>query len=135
MTITEQLDKAYHLYSQQNDSNNKYDFLEEIFGIITYDSGDGSAQEYLINKILDVINCINESENYKYIEKSEQNYFDYITVCNLDFVKSKIEWGSSIRGAWFVFGFNLYEYVDYDYEQIYVEDNKDLNKFIEWANS
>jgi len=30
----------------------------------------------------------------------ENTYEDYIMICHLPFIASKIEWGGSIRGAW-----------------------------------
>ena len=37
---------------------------------------------------------------FEYIEKEEQ-YTNYLIMINMPFLQDKLEWGSSVRGAWF----------------------------------
>jgi hypothetical protein len=36
----------------------------------------------------------------EYIESSPENYRWHIIMCNMPFFANRIEWGTSIRGAW-----------------------------------
>lgn len=49
----------------------------------------------------DVVKAIKNKTTFEYIEKSHQNYIDYIMVVNLLDWAHIIDWGTSIRGAWF----------------------------------
>lgn len=73
-------------------------FLAEIlFGIET----DDSALSVMLGKdILEVINIIKKGLTFDYI-KSEDNYKRYIIIANILNKLDWIEWGTSIRGAWF----------------------------------
>lgn len=73
-------------------------FLAEIlFGIETDDS---TLSLKFGKDILEVINVIKKGLNFDYI-KSEDNYKKYIIVANILSKLDWIEWGTSIRGAWF----------------------------------
>jgi hypothetical protein len=66
-----------------------------IIGITTYD--DGLDLEFG-KMILETLNTIQKKQTFEYIENKE-NYRKYILSCN--FIKDWLDWGSSIRGAWF----------------------------------
>lgn len=70
-----------------------------IFQLTTYDS---DLSDFLGKKSTEVLKAIHNSDNFEYI-KDEDNYKWYIVICNFDFFAYRIEWGSSIRGAWFDF--------------------------------
>lgn len=94
-----QLEKIY--LEQKHDEGypiNKLQFLgNRIFDFITYDY---MADELFAKKTLEVIECILNRTNSHY-QKSRENYINYMYIVNTPFMRDKLEWGSSIRGAWF----------------------------------
>lgn len=104
-------------------------FLAEIlFGIET----DDSALSVMLGKdILEVINIIKKGLTFDYI-KSEDNYKRYIIIANILNKLDWIEWGTSIRGAWFD------EYGEYNFvngEICYVDSISfdELDDFIKYS--
>jgi hypothetical protein len=69
-----------------------------IFGLTTYDEG---LVIILGNRMMEVIECIVNRKTFEYQNISQENYENYITMCNMPFLIYKLEWGTSIRGAWF----------------------------------
>lgn len=69
----------------------------EVFDLITYDT---SLDERFAKEIIEVIKVILDVETYEYI-RDGSNYVAYILVCQLLNNFHWIEWGTSIRGAWF----------------------------------
>lgn len=77
---------------------NKYEWAaREIFGLTTYD---GYLDELFVKKIIEVSKVILKRQTFEYI-KDENNYITYIVVCQLFEHFNWIDWGTSIRGAWF----------------------------------
>lgn len=78
--------------------HSKLAFLgSDIFDFTTYD---GAMDELLAKKMIEVIDCILNRKTFDY-QNDDANYINYITMVNMPFMKDKIEWGTSIRGAWF----------------------------------
>ncbi len=50
--------------------------------------------------MLEVLKVILERETFLYIESSNENYINFITMVNMPFLIDKLNWGTSIRGAW-----------------------------------
>lgn len=76
----------------------KYEWAAmNIFDLFTYDS---SLDEKFVKTIIEVCKVILEKGNYEYIS-DEQNYDKYILVCQMLRRFRWIDWGTSIRGAWF----------------------------------
>lgn len=98
MKIKEELDKIYNKHKEFRDNElSKLEFLaSETFNLTTYDS---ELDELFVSKIIEVIKVIIKGENFEYIE-NEQNYINYILVCQLLDRLGWIDWGTSIRGAW-----------------------------------
>ena len=69
---------------------------EQIFGFTTYD---GEMSALFARKAIEVCAAINNGSTFDYMQE-ESNYCWYLLLCNLPFVAERIEWGSSIRGAW-----------------------------------
>lgn len=67
-----------------------------IFDFTTYDD---EMDEMLASKMIEVIDCILNNKTFEY-QEDEGNYINYITMVNMPFLKDKINWGTSIRGAW-----------------------------------
>ncbi len=80
---------------------------EQIFGFTTYDS---EAYELFGRKALEVCTAINDSETFQYQKKDKKDYNWYLIMVNMPFFTNKLEWGGSIRGAWWdLYGDNLFE--------------------------
>ena len=76
----------------------KYEWAaREVFDLTTYD---GELDELIVKKIIEVLKVILDKTNYEYI-KNRENYINYILVCQLLDKFNWIDWGTSIRGAWF----------------------------------
>ena len=76
----------------------KYEWIAgDVFNLTTYD---GSLDELFTTKIIEVCKVILNRENFDYI-RDDTNYIPYILVCQVLKNLNWIEWGTSIRGAWF----------------------------------
>jgi hypothetical protein len=69
---------------------------ENIFDFTVYDS---EIAETFARRAVEVCTAINESATFEYIKK-QTNYEWYLLMCNMPFFVDKLEWGGSIRGAW-----------------------------------
>lgn len=67
-----------------------------IFNFTTYD---GEMAELFARRALEVCDAISNSTTFDYIKDAEQ-YRWYLAMCNMPFFADKLEWGTSIRGAW-----------------------------------
>lgn len=128
----------YDDYCVLVDGATKYEWAaNEVFELTTYD---GSLDELFVKKIIEVLKVIFNRTSFDYI-KEESNYITYILVCQLLERFNWIDWGTSIRGAWFenyhlncksksIIDRNL---TDYGFEDVeFTEDNlKALIEFIE----
>lgn len=77
---------------------NRLGYLSEcVFNFVTYDDEMGML---FATKALEVCKAINGDSTHDYICKSSENYTWYITMCNIQFFKERLNWGTSIRGAW-----------------------------------
>lgn len=125
--------KSYSFYREcYEELPSKYHWAAlEIFHLTTYDS---SLDEFFVKKIIEVSKAILNRETFEYIE-DKQNYIIYVLVCQMFNRFDWIEWGTSIRGAWFEKGCDAYWLLD-DYnlqEQVpFSEENiKALIEFLE----
>ncbi len=88
----------------------RYEFLAEyIFGFTTYDS---EKSELFGRKALEFCQVIANRTNFEYIEESDENYTWYLIMANSELFSRYLNWGTSIRGAWWDFhryqGMNFY---------------------------
>ena len=67
-----------------------------IFDFTTYDS---QMSELFASMALDVCAAISNRTTFNYIRDPEQ-YRWYLVMVNMPFFADKIEWGTSVRGAW-----------------------------------
>ena len=75
----------------------RLEYLSEyIFNFTTYDS---ELSEELGRKAVDVCAAINNGTTFDYIEDKD-NCRWFILMCNMPFFADRINWGTSIRGAW-----------------------------------
>lgn len=73
---------------------------DHIFDFTTYDS---EVSELFASKAVEVCEAISNRSTFDYIKEPE-NYRWFLLMCNMPFFASKIEWGTSIRGAWWDHG-------------------------------
>lgn len=67
-----------------------------IFDFTTYDS---DMDELFAQRAVEVCAAINNQKTFEYIA-SPENYQWYLLMCNMPFFVDRLEWGGSIRGAW-----------------------------------
>jgi len=77
----------------------KYHYLaENIFEFTTYDE---DVDMLWAMQMVDVCEAIISHNTHKYQKESNDNYLTYLTMVNMPFLVDKLDWGTSIRGAWF----------------------------------
>jgi len=77
-----------------------------VFDFTTYDS---EKDELFALKALEVCFAITINQTFQY-QEDEGNYTWYLLMCNMPFFENKLEWGGSIRGAWWdLYGNNKFE--------------------------
>jgi hypothetical protein len=69
---------------------------EHIFNFTTYD---GEKDEFFGRKAVEVCAAINDGKTFDFI-KDADNYTWFLVMCNMPFFAERLEWGTSIRGAW-----------------------------------
>ena len=69
---------------------------DHIFDFTTYDSEKSAV---FAKKALEVCAAISNNKTFEY-QKSEEGYLWYLLMINMPFFQGKLEWGTSIRGAW-----------------------------------
>jgi len=124
------LQESYIEYNLKNNMDtSQLEFIgENIFGLTTYES---EIMEDLTVKCLKTCKAITNRKTFDFVAENEM---DYITAINFSFFENKLDWGTSIRGAWWDFADNDFFYINsfelwYDGEQI---TNLKINK-TEWS--
>ena len=88
-------EKTWH---DSNSEPSKYQWAaSRVFDLTTYDR---ALDELFVKDIIEVCKVIIERRNFEYI-KNRDNYIKYIAVCQILDRFNWLEWGTSIRGAWF----------------------------------
>ena len=90
------LEHSYEIARTLNNDTRLEYLSSYIFDFTTYD---GELDELFARKAIEVCKAISNKTTFEYI-KSRENYIWYITMCNMPFFEGKLEWGTSIRGAW-----------------------------------
>lgn len=70
---------------------------DSIFNFTTYD---GEMSALFARKAVEVCTAINDGTTFDYIRADAENYRWYLLMCNMPFFAERLEWGTSIRGAW-----------------------------------
>lgn len=135
--VLTQLWESENEHLSQNQT--KVEFLSfNVFGFITDDI---DLDELFASKMLEVIKAILDQKTFEYQGISKENYHNFILMCNMPFLKDKLEWGTSIRGPWFdKFGHysekkedRIYQITD-DFSIPKSEINNFISDLIKWAN-
>jgi hypothetical protein len=87
-----------HSHSVERESSRLVYLSEHIFDFTTYDD---AVSEMFARVALDICEAISDGTTFEYI-KIPTNYHWYLAMCNMPFFADRIEWGTSIRGAWWV---------------------------------
>jgi hypothetical protein len=101
MNYLELLERSYQYEKAEGAStpDSRLEYLGDlIFEFTTYDS---SMSRLFATKALEVCRAITEQTTFEYIANEEQ-YRWYLLMCNMPFFVPILEWGSSVRGAWWV---------------------------------
>ena len=78
----------------------KLNFIStQVFLIWTYDD---CMDEKMGLEFLKVCDVITKGDNFLFIDTSGGNYELYLRTVSYPFFEGKLEWGNSIRGAWWV---------------------------------
>ena len=93
------LEESYEaVKGHDRDISTRHQYLSEyIFNFITYD---GDMGELFGGKAVEVCEAINTMKTFEYIKENTENYRWYLIMCNMPFFCDKLQWGGSIRGAW-----------------------------------
>jgi len=76
---------------------NRLEYLgDHVFDFTTYD---GTMSSLFAQRAVEVCEAINNRKTFEYIE-DEERYKWFLLMCNMPFFSDKLEWGTSIRGAW-----------------------------------
>ncbi len=82
-----------------SDKDQRLIFLSDH--IFNYDTYDGDRAIFFAEKTIFIIYAILHKKTFDLIQQSKENYYWYLAICNMPFLANNIEWGTSIRGAWF----------------------------------
>jgi len=94
------LEENYVMHNIEMDRSfsSKEDYLSSV--IFNFDIYDSDTSVIFAQKMISVLSCISNETTFEYINHSNANYMNYLTMINMPFLKNKIEWGTSVRGAW-----------------------------------
>jgi hypothetical protein len=81
-----------------NDPSSRLEYLaDNIFNFTTYDT---EQAELFATKAIEVCEAITNRTTYEYIRKSGADHTWFLLMCNMPFFDRRLNWGTSIRGAW-----------------------------------
>lgn len=94
----ELLENSYQVTREfQDEKLSRLEFLADyIFDFTTYDTEMG---ELFARKAIEVCAAVNEGKTFDYI-KDADNYRWFLLMVNMPFFAGRLEWGTSVRGAW-----------------------------------
>ena len=91
------LEHSFKMDQERDSSMSRLEYLSiNIFDFTTYDS---AMDELFAKKALEVCVAITYKQTFEY-QKDEEGYKWYLIMVNMPFFAGKLEWGTSIRGAW-----------------------------------
>jgi len=95
ISFQELLNHSYKIISAEDKSLTRHGYLSNwIFNFTTYDN---QISDLFGRKALEVCVAITNESTFDYIE---DNYKWFLIMINMPFFENKLEWGRSIRGAW-----------------------------------
>jgi len=99
MPMRELLEHSFQSERDQDGEMSRLTFLADyIFDFTTYDD---QMSEFFARKAIEVCAAITEGSTFEYI-KDTDNYRWFLLMVNMPFFAKRLDWGTSIRGAWWV---------------------------------
>lgn len=84
-------------YADIYQSSGRLEYLSMlVFDFTTYDNG---LDDFFARKAIEVCRAVTARTTFDYI-KDPENHRWYVAMCNMPFFAGRLEWGMSIRGAW-----------------------------------
>lgn len=96
MNYSELISNSYNKENEWSEQTKAEYISSAIFNFTTYDS---SMDDLLVEKSIEVCKAISNGTTFDFI-KDGQNYVWYCICVNFPFFKKRLNWGTSIRGAW-----------------------------------
>lgn len=131
MNVMDIFEKSYVNYQIATLGENIYSWCAyRVLELSTYDE---ELDELFVKKFMEICNAILSRNNGMYME-NRHAYITYIIVCQLLEKNDWIDWGTSIRGAWFDVGKNAKPILDFGDDETVpftIENLKLLLEFIE----
>jgi len=91
------LEHSYEMERLEDADLDRAEYLSDhIFDFTTYD---GEIANLFGQKAVDVCKAITDKATFNYID-DEESYKWYLLMINMPFFEKKLNWGTSIRGAW-----------------------------------
>lgn len=78
-----------------------HEVVSRIFDLTTYDS---EVDEIFTEAIVSVLEAIRDKKAFEYQRESKTKYLTYLLVVNHRMIHPLLNWGTSVRGAWFELG-------------------------------
>ena len=98
MDYSKKLDELYGDYKEGIENLTRLGFLSDnIFDFTTYDN---EVSEQFARGMLEVLECLLLRKTFEYQAKHKGAYMNYLLMVNMPFLAGKLDWGTSIRGAW-----------------------------------
>lgn len=123
-----------HAIDFNNEVITYLEVVAQMFNITAYDS---EVERQLGMTILEALNSVATRTTFDYQAASPDNYLSYLIAVNLRDVGNLLNWGGSIRGAWFEApkgGWNVSEHLspaDSDsVSEIVLHNQEEMNDFI-----
>lgn len=131
MKYLDWLNNGYNILNNEDKSKKEY-LSDYIFNFVTNDS---EMAELFAEKAIEVCKAITYRFTFDYI-KDQECYKWFIVMCNMPFFSDKINWGTSVRAAWwddkiFYTSFGLFENNGEQIEKEIIFDKKEWIEFIE----
>jgi hypothetical protein len=102
-----------------------------VFDFITYVD---EYSKHFAAAMLRTLQRIQDGTNFDFIQASEENHLEYLTMVNMPFLKDRLEWGTSIRGAWFDHGKEIEVGNRFDDTVFKMEFSQYIKELLEWYN-
>lgn len=99
MDYLDLLEWSYQVESEEDARGlrGRLEFLaQHVFDFTTYES---TADKLFARKAVEVCEALTNRTTFDYIGCNDSRIW-YLLMCNMPFFATRIEWGSSIRGAW-----------------------------------
>ena len=98
--LLDMLNQSYQEYYCEYKGSKKAFVGLNVFDMCTYDE---EMSEHFCDCFMGTVNAITDGKTFEHIENKD-NYISYLWCINHPSIKNKIDWGTSIRGAWWAHG-------------------------------